>query len=298
MSEQSGAWDGAHARATSRSRGARRPLARILLGVVIAVATSALGGCDQDSAPDPIADASITLMQYTHDRVNRVLVVKIEAGDETVRVKGIEVVSGAFSGTGPEEYDATVPAGGTLDLRVPLGDPVCDHELSPADVSVDFQVPDGRVAVDEPAGSDTLAGIHARECAAEKAVEDIPVAWGSRSHSTGAGRNLVLHVPLRVGPVASGTTARLTALEGSVIFVPESDGLPLTLAPGDTKRLDVRFRPNRCDAHVWETSMGFQFAVRLSIVGVADDVLVPVVPPQALQQLLTRSWQAQCRVTR
>lgn len=274
----------------------RTPLARTLLG--IAVAATALGGCADDTSPTPVEEATVSLMQYTHDQVNRVLVVKIEAGDQTVRVQGVEVVSGAFSGTGPEDYDATLPAHGTLDLRVPLGDPVCDHDLSPADVSVEFQVSGEQVVVEEPAGSGTLAGIHDQECAAQQAVEDVPIEWGRRWHTTGAGRDLVLHAPLRVGPVSSGTSADLVAVEGSVIFVPEADGLPLALEPGDTRSLDLRFRPNRCDAHVWETSMGFQFAVRLRISGVADDVLVPVVPPQAKQQLLTRSWQEQCGVRR
>ncbi|QIX28454.1 hypothetical protein ncot_19045 [Nocardioides sp. JQ2195] len=281
------------------------PLARNVPVAVAALAlvTSALVGCSPDAPPspsgaEPVENATTTLMQYTHDRVNRVLVVKIEAGDQPVRVQGVEVVSGAFSGTGPREYDATVSPHATLDLRVPLGDPVCDHDLSPADVSVEFRVHGDRVVVEEPAGSDTLASIHQQECAAKTAVEELPLVWGARWRATGAGEDLVLHAPLHVGPVSSGTAARLVAVEGSVIFVPETDRLPLDLAVGDTRLVDVRFRPNRCDAHVWETSMGFQFAARLRITGVAEDVLVPLVPPRPKQQLLTRSWQEQCDVTR
>lgn len=237
-------------------------------------------------------------MQYTHDQVNRVLVVKVQAGEQTVQVQGVEVVSGAFSGTGPREYDATVSPQHTLDLRVPLGDPVCDHALSPGDVSVEFRVDGDTEVVAEPSGSDTLATIHHQECAAQRAVEEIPLEWGERWHTTGSGPGLVVHAPLRVGPVTADTAARLTELDGSVIFVPEPNALPLALSAGDSQRLDVRFRPNRCDAHVWETSMGFQFAVRLEVTGVEDDVLVPVVPPRAKQQLLTRSWQEQCGVDR
>lgn len=268
---------------------------RVLLGLVV-LASCVLGGCGEDPSPSPVEDATITLMQYTHDQVNRVLVVKIEAGDREVRVQGVEVVSGAFSGTGPEAYDATVAPHRILDLRVPLGDPVCDHDLSPSDVSVEFKVSGGKEVVEEPGGSDTLAAIHDQECAAERAVARIPMEWGGRWHTSGAGRGLVLHAPLRIGPVASGARARFVELDGSVIFVPETDELPLSLAAGDTRLLDVGFRPNRCDAHVWETSMGFQFTVRLRVAGVADDVLVPVVPRQEKQQLLTRAWQEQCQV--
>ncbi|WP_235735986.1 hypothetical protein [Nocardioides alcanivorans] len=278
---------------------ARRPRAWILLGVVAAASACVPGGRGHDAPPpDPLGEATVSLMQYTHDQVNRMLVVKIESGDHVVRVQGVEVVSGAFTGTGLEEYDATVPAHRTLDLRVPLGDPVCEHDLSPRDVSVEFRVAGHQVVVEQPVGADTLAAIHRQECAAHRVAEKIPLAWESRWRSTGGGRDLVVLASLRVGPVSADTTARLTALDGSVIFVADPARLPLLLAPGDTQVLDVRFRPNRCDAHVWETSRGFQFAVRIRIDGTADDVLVPVVPPRAKQQLLSRAWQEQCGITR
>src|SRR3546814_6908850 len=72
--------------------------ARIMLGTVAGVAALTLGGCGQDSPPDsppgPLDGATISLMQYTHDQVNRVLVVTIEAGGRTVHVNRVEVVSG------------------------------------------------------------------------------------------------------------------------------------------------------------------------------------------------------------
>jgi hypothetical protein len=191
-----------------------------------------------------------------------------------------------------------VRAHATLDLRVPLGEPDCDHRLSPDDVSVEFGTTDQDVVVDEPLGSDTLAAIHRHECAAATAVADVPIGWGSRWRTSGAGSDLVVHAPLRIGPVAAGTTVRLSGIDGSVIFVPETDALPLGLESGETRMLDVRFRPNRCDVHVWETSRGFQFSVRLRVDGAGDDVLVPVVPGRAEQQLLSRSWQEQCGVPR
>ncbi|NYG57672.1 hypothetical protein BJ980_000595 [Nocardioides daedukensis] len=279
-----------------------RPRARTVLGTVAGVIALVLGGCGPEPAPDsppgPLEGATISLMQYTHDQVNRVLVVKIKAGERTVRVNRVEVVSGAFTGTGPEEYDATVAAHTTLDLRVPLGEPDCAHRLSPADVAVEFETPDHDVVVDEPRGSDTLAAIHRRECAVTTAVADVPITWGSHWRTSGSGSDLVVHAPLRIGPVAADTAVRLSGIDGSVIFVPETDALPLMLDAGQTRVLDVRFRPNRCDAHVWETSRGFQFAVRLRVDGTGDEVLVPVVPARAKQQLLSRYWQEQCGVRR
>lgn len=256
----------------------------------------ALGSCSHPVSPDPdpLESATITLMQYTHDQVNRMLVVKIAAGDRQVRVQSVEVVSGAFSGTGLEEYDATVAAGRTLDLRVPLGLPRCDSVLSPEQVSVEFRVADRVVVIDEPAGSDTLAAIHHRECAAERADDEVPLRWGPQWRTTGTDRQRVVLAPLRIGPVAADTSIQLTALEESVIFAIEADGLPVTLAPGESRLLEVRFRPARCDPHVWETSRGFQFAARLRFGSDVDDVLVPLVPSPPEQQLLTRFWQERC----
>src|SRR3546814_14654205 len=123
-------------------------------GTVSGVAALPLGGCGQDSPPDsppgPLDGATISLMQYTHDQVNRVLVVKIEAGGRTVHVNRVEVVSGEFSGTGPEQSAATVRAHATLDPRVPRGEPDCDHRLSPADVSGEFGQNDNDVVADRP----------------------------------------------------------------------------------------------------------------------------------------------------
>ncbi|MDN5893254.1 MAG: hypothetical protein L0H93_04430 [Nocardioides sp.] len=190
----------------------RRWCGRSLLCALGAILLSA---CAPSGQPSPVTDATVTLMQYTHDQVNRMLVVGVAAGDETVHVSRVEVVSGAFTHTGLAEYDASIRPGETLDLRVPLGDPDCAVDLDEDDISVEFTVPDGEsVTVDAPDGADFL----------------------------------------------------------------------------------VSFRPNRCDAHVWESSRGFQFALRLTLADDPDEVLVPVVPPRAKQKLLSRTWRAQCGV--
>src|SRR3546814_12894413 len=84
--------------------------------------------------------------------------------------------------------DLTVRAHATLDLRVPLGEPDCDHRLSPDDVSVEFGTTDQDVVVDEPLGSDTHAAIHRHECAAATAGADVPIGWRSEVRRVGKER--------------------------------------------------------------------------------------------------------------
>lgn len=272
-------------------------------GPVAVLATVLLAACSTESQPEPLDDATITLMQYTHDQVNRKLVVKVRAGDETVRVDRVEVVSGAFTGTAPAEFDATIAAGGELDLRVPLGEPDCSVDLDADDVSVEFDVPGrGRVMIDDPAGADFLTDLHAEACAAQDLRTLMPVEWAPKWRVDGEGDGTRVRAPLRIGPLGSlpdeGQVV-LTGLDGSVMWVLRSPDLQSgrpALSPGDRRTLMVEFVPNRCDAHVWESSRGFQFDLRVQIPGRDAEVLVPVVPTRAKQQLLSRAWHAQCGV--
>lgn len=271
----------------------------LLLALLVACSSS---GQEQDPEPQPLEGATVTLLQYTHDQVNRNLVVKVAAGEETVQVEGVEVLTGAFTGTDRADVAATIPPGGDIDLRVPLGDPDCSLDLRATDVSVRFGTPDGADVTVAPEGADFLADLHARECLAHDAVTAVPLTWAEHWRTTGEGERTRLTARLQVGPVVSDSgdgAARIVALDGSVIFVLRGRELrdgPLSVATGERGALTVEFRPNRCDAHVWETSRGFEFEARLTVPGSSEEVLVPVVPPRDKQQLLSRTWRAQCGV--
>lgn len=267
----------------------------LVLALALGACGSTAGSTHRSTA---LEQAHVTLLQYTHDQVLRKLAIQIEAGSDRVRVDRVEVhTGGAFRGMDPMEATAEVAPGDRLDLRVPLGRPDCSVELTPDAVSVEFAVPGaGPVTVDDPAGAGFLADLHRAECAAHTAARELRIHWGDRWRRVGAGRSVLLRAPLVLGPAALGR-ARVTGVDGSVIFDLTLGSRPV-LERGDSARIRVAFRPARCDEHVWQTSRGFQFELRVRTGGLPDEVLVPVVPHPRRQRQLTRMWTERCGIPR
>ena len=286
---------------------------RLRRGGVVVVTTALLvaAGCSATGEPaEPpehpeaaqLRAATATLMQYTHDEVNRVLVVKLHNGsaEDTVSLDSVEVEAPGFDNLDRLDVTANIAAGRTLDLRLPYGELNCDVSVDGA-VVLRLGLPDASGTVDlvNPDGTGLLRRIHDDECSAARLREATLLRWDDRWRRTGSGEALVVHGTLHVGPVAAGTDARLLGVEDTVLFDARSPALPRALGGGDAFTVDVGFVPTRCDAHaLGESPQGFQIAARLRAPGAAsdgtDDVFVPLVPDKAAQDVLTQGWLEQC----
>lgn len=289
--------------------GLRRAVAALAAAGSLTAAAACSTSSDQVAAGGPSGPASspwaavdVRLMQYTHDEVNRVLVVKVtNPSDEVVRLDSVEVSTPAFTGGGPVEYVVSLPPGRTYDLRVPYGEPVCDAAAAPADLVVRLGLPDSADTMDlaAPEGSSLVRRIHDEECLVRRVLDTTPMRWTDGWRTTGHGRDLVVHGRLRVGPVSGDRPVRLVGIEGTVLFDPRSRALPTTLAVGEAAVLPVRVTPTRCDPHaLGESPQGFVFNLRVAPAGMTESgraaVWVPMVPDVAAKNFLVDSWLEQC----
>lgn len=277
---------------------------KVLVGLVAAaLATAGCGapGDEADARVQAVEAATIRLMQYTHDQANRNLVIKISVPEdgEPVPVEGVRVVTEGFAGMDWKDYIPTIQPGRTLDLRVPLGEPVCDASARPVRVEIGLKETDAVAELEDPEGTDLVERIHDDECSALRMREVAPLRW-TGWQTTGAGRSTSVRARLEVGLVGGEEKVHLLAIEPTVVFEAVADGLPLVLSPGDAPVLHVSFRPARCDGHVWETSRAFMFHARLRPDSRGEDdsadVLVPLVPDKAATGRLVEGWQAMCGV--
>lgn len=280
--------------------GPRRAVAALVVAAALAgpAACSAEGGVE----PSPDVGVDVTLMQYTHDEVNRVLVVKVtNPSDEVVHLDSVQVATPAFSGGGPVSYVVSLPPGRTFDLRVPYGEPDCDVAVTPADLVVRLGAPDSRETQDlvAPPGTGLVRRIHDEECVVRRVLDTTPMTWSGRWRTTGSGRALVGHGGLRVGPVTGNRAVRLAGLEGTVLFDPRTGVLPTTLAVGESATVHIRITPTRCDPHaLGESPQGFVFHLLVTPQGMGDSgrgvVWVPLVPDRAGKDFLVDTWLQQC----
>lgn len=178
----------------------------------------------------------------------------------------------------------------TIDLPTPYGRVDCAQAPDPAAARLTVVRPDGVVdEVQVPLAGETLAQVHAEECAAVAVAEVVDVAVEELA-AAGDAVTGELVLTRRTGD----EPVQVAALGRSVVLEPTLDAdLPATLAPGrDRLRLPVTFRPATCEPHVLaETKQPFAFPLRLAV-GDGDEVAVdlPVDEAQAaqLQELLGR----------
>ena len=275
---------------------------------IAGVALLALTGCSTPAEPTaeepPSTDGfAVEVMQYRPDEVNRVLVVKVgnTSEDGVVAVDGLEVVAPGFDGVGEVDVTANISPGRQFDLRIPYGEPVCAGDDPTGDVVVRLGVPDSGAVRKfvSPPGSDVLAKVREQECTVSDALAASPLRWSTEWRRIGAGDRVVVEGRLLVGPVARGQRLQIRGMDGSVLFTPLVDGLPLALAPGESRRVAVSVAPQRCDPHAMaDGSKGFEFQVRVRLPDLPDagqtDVLVPVVPDRAGKNMLAKAWLEKC----
>lgn len=274
-----------------------------LAGVVLA----GLVGCSTPAQTEPepsvaAEDVAVELMQYRRDEVNRMLVVKVgNPTRHTLRVQGMEVVAPGFAGAETLDVSVTLPPARQFDLRVPLGKPVCEGTDPDGEVVVVLGDPESgeerRVAA--PPGHALLGRIRADECSVAQALDAAPVHWARDWQPVGAGDTVAVRGTLLVGPVRRGAEVHVAGVDGSVLFGIGAPALPAMVYTGELGRIDVRFRPARCDPHAMaDNSRGYRFTARLRPPGGSaegtDDVLVPVLPDRRGEDVLTEMWLEDC----
>lgn len=265
-----------------------------------ALTVLAASGCGT-AGPEPSDDAdgpsvSASVVQYRRDVVPRRVQVKVEnAGEATVVVDRVLLASPLFTPMEPVPQDAELAPGQRVDLRVPLGEPVCSSDA--ADVAEGPRVEvwtDGHddPVVLEPVVADVLGEIRDLECAEQEAQEVVDVAFGTTWTRVGSGDGLEVAGTLAVRSLQPDVAATVTAVGTTTLFVPAVDGLPVTTAvPSD---LAVRFGPARCDGHaVGEAHRGYRFGVRVTVEG-RDPVIVYISPDDAGRAVLQQALLERC----
>lgn len=262
-----------------------------------------------DVAPTTVeADAEPTLAAFVefprYLQLKRTVEVAISnSGDDAVLVESVDLDSSVFTDAGPTTADSTVGAGRRRDLRVPLGDPVCDT-LDPATATATAHVVIGTAAastsIDLELDPTPLLDIADDECGRARVFEAADIAFGDEWTVDDG----VLTAPIAMS-VLGEAPVTLEQVAGSVIFVVEAadpapgttDRVEVTVdADAPTAEVPIRIRAERCEPHaVAESKKTFVFPIW---VRVADDetryvTIEPDTPLRnALQQLIDECQRA------
>lgn len=276
----------------------RRPIGLVAAALVVtgcsdpSAATAGPAGSAVPSATSPQPSGlSATVVQYRRDQERDVLQVKVtNGGTSPVKVGRVSLDSGAFRAPVVEEKDATIAAGVSVDLTLPLGAAACGAERVPLDV-VMLDV-DGRSVV-LPVVGEELDQIRDRRCELQAVLRLVGLGMAPDWTATEVGGRPGVTGALEVSPrggaddvtvSVEGATTLFTIVEPAAVELEEGSAavtLPLTLVVA------------RCDPHaVAEDKKGYLMPVRV-VVAEAPAVLVEVpvpVPERApLQTLLDRS---------
>ena len=270
--------------------------ARVLAGLAcLACLAGLVTSCSQPGAvPPPDPEVTVQVLQYRRDVADRAIEVKVEnPGESALTVDAVELEFPGFGAVPRTEEDAVLAPGRRVDLRLPLGPTDCTTTATARTPVVRLWL-DGSTepAVLEVTDPRALVKVHQRECAEQAVREVLDVrfvtdAWERR----GRGDSLVVHGVLRVDP-DPGSSATVTALEGSTLFAVTPEPLPPRV--DDAVDVPLTLLPQRCDPHaVGESKRGYTFGVRVGVEG-QDDVLLPVEPDPAGRSLLEDALLERC----
>jgi len=239
-----------------------------------AVPGSALSADVTGSLPPGV---SISVFQTRFDYGVRQLEIKVTNGTgEPFAVTSAAFDSTRFVGTALWSRSQDIPAGSARDLRVQLGDPVCDSAASADSVTLAFVLPNGdtgRATVtpqDEQGYVDT---INVQDCLVGSAAAIAEITPSEQVQWT-AGAGQPVTVELTVTPSSGGGTLTIHAARGTTLIAPSGlDGQPIDAIPIERVvdastppfTLPLSFIPNRCDVHaVAEDKRGTFLPLELS----------------------------------
>lgn len=236
-------------------------------------------------------DLPVVVFRNRADDLSGIFSVKVtNDGPDELRIHSVTLRTAAYTTPGPVDVETTVAAGLRVDLRVPVGEPVCGAGADAPTATVELSLgatgdPGQQVEVSREVPADELVSWNRRECAVVRTREVAdPVLVGPWLPGTDATGRAIVDGTLRlsVDEAAAGEVV-ITAMERTVIFAPVETDFPVTVAPGREVDIAVRLATGRCDPHaVAEATAkyGFIFPVRVSVAG-AEPVVVPTTVPPA-----------------
>lgn len=264
-----------------------KPYALATHCVVVALLLGACGA-DPTTAPRTAAPGTTTapavpevpgirgeaLVLRTDDAVGGQFQVHLtNTGDAPFTVTAVTLESPGFTELPPTEKSAEYAPGRTIDLRTPLGEPICSGDVEPAVARLTMtRAGAAPEEVRVPLAAEALVGVHDEECAAlaVREVADIAVA---NLRPTEGGVTGDLTVTRRQGEAP----VTVTSLSRSVLIDVVADDLPLELG-ADTRQASTRvsFEPATCEPHVLaETKKPHTFPMTV-VVGEGEPAVVDV----------------------
>lgn len=279
---------GTRARGPKSEPSTARRIGRCVL--VASVGLSALAACapvgPAEPAPTLPPGIVVELVQLRADVAPRQAQVQItNSSDAPVTIGDVRVEDPRFDGPAVRVVDgrtSTVPATGSLDIRVQLPAVDCDapHDAA-ATVVLELVGEAGRSEVEasapDPLGF--IAPLHARECRREQLADAATLAFtGFEPSPPGEPAALELTVtPTGGGGAAIVGVQRTNLLDFGAATVEGAYPLELTIDAGDEAPVSTELPivPYRCDPHaVQEDKRGTVFDVRVEVEGDPGEIEV------------------------
>lgn len=291
-----------------------RPVLRAA-GLLAATGVIALAGCSAALPPAPTpsttsalpAGVTVELQQQRSDVSTRQAQVRVRnASDEAITLAGVRVEDPRFEGAATRviaDRVTTLPAGGSVDVRVQLAPVDCDAP-DEADAVVVLELVDGDETTEvEAAAADPLgfvARLHARECLEERLTDAASLAFTGFTPSP---PGLPASLELTITPTGAGA-ATVVGVESTNLLDFAAPGDEDDLYPVDVEVDDggdaapvviaLPLVPFRCDPHaVQEDKRGTVFDVHIELDGEPGEIEL-FVGEELRGRMLT--WVAQwCR---
>jgi hypothetical protein len=226
--------------------------------------TAAAATTASPAVPDVPGIRAEAVVLRTDDAVGGQFQVHItNTGDAPFTVTEVTLESPGFAELPPTEKSAEYAPGRTIDLRTPLGEPICSGEAEPAVARLTMSRPGAAPQqVRVPLAAEALVRVHDRECAVLAVTEVVDIAVANL-RATGGGVSGDLTLTRRRGEAP----VTVTSASGSVLIDVAADDLPLSLGPGDRQgSTPVTFVPATCEPHVLaETKKPYAFPMRVEV---------------------------------
>jgi hypothetical protein len=267
--------------------------ARAATATAVTVGLLVLGGCATPATALP-AGVTVSVFQNRFDYSLRQLELKVSNGTDSP----LTVTMAAFDSTRfatPAVWDRPqlVPDGSARDLKVQLGEPVCDDSDPKDTVVIDFTLADGRSGTATVVPSDEqgkVDAIHQEDCLGESvaaiAMITAPptIQWTPGAHGPAS-------LDLAVVPTGAAGTLTIHSAKGTVLLSLLDEGggetydVPVERvvdAGSGASVIRLAVVPARCDPHaIEEDKRGTFFPLRVETsdghsgtiyVAVSDDV--------------------------
>jgi len=254
-----------------------------MAGLLVLAGCAATSGTGEPAATLP-AGVGVELAQLRADVASRQAQVQVTNGSEApIEIGEVRVEDPRFDGPAVRVMEgrvSTVPAGGSVDIRVQLA-PVDCTAPDDGDARVVLELggdsASAEVAASAPDPLGFLAELHARECLLERVTDAAALAFtGFAPSAPGAPASLELTVtPTGDGAVTVVGVARTNLIDFAGTPAEEVYPLGIEVAPGDAAPtvVELPIVPFRCDPHaVQEDKRGTIFDVPVELSGEAGEV--------------------------